>query len=90
MPGSRTFDDPGIFEVLPLVNQIRGRVKAGMWRQSYRRTAGLSTDPVARGSLRATMTFDVPCRVEDDRRREGWLIGKGTIARCPPMRGVFP
>ena len=31
-PGSRTFDDPGIFEELPLVNQIRGRVKA--WREA--------------------------------------------------------
>src|SRR5215212_8431419 len=31
-PGSRTFDDPGIFEELPLVNQVRGRVAA--WREA--------------------------------------------------------
>ena len=31
-PGARSFDDPGIFRELPLVNQIRPRVKA--WRQA--------------------------------------------------------
>jgi type III restriction enzyme len=31
-PGSRAFDDPGVFEELPLVNQIRGRVRA--WREA--------------------------------------------------------
>lgn len=31
-PGSRSFDDPGIFVQLPLVNQIRPRVKA--WREA--------------------------------------------------------
>lgn len=31
-PGSRSFDDPGIFVPLPLVNQIRERVKA--WREA--------------------------------------------------------
>ncbi|MBO8129153.1 MAG: DEAD/DEAH box helicase family protein [Peptococcaceae bacterium] len=31
-PGSKTFDDPGIFVEIPLVNQIRPRVKA--WRQA--------------------------------------------------------
>ncbi len=31
-PGSKAFDDPGIFYELPLVNQIRGRVKA--WREA--------------------------------------------------------
>jgi len=31
-PGSRTFDDPGIFVPIPLVNQIRPRVKA--WREA--------------------------------------------------------
>jgi type III restriction enzyme len=31
-PGSRSFDDPGIFIELPLVNQIRPRVKA--WREA--------------------------------------------------------
>jgi type III restriction enzyme len=31
-PGSRTFDDPGIFFELPLVNAIRSRVKA--WREA--------------------------------------------------------
>lgn len=30
-PGSRSFDDPGIFVEIPLVNQIRPRVKA--WRE---------------------------------------------------------
>ena len=30
-PGSKSFDDPGIFRELPLVNQIRPRVKA--WRE---------------------------------------------------------
>jgi type III restriction enzyme len=30
--GSKTFDDPGVFEELPLVNQIRGRVAA--WREA--------------------------------------------------------
>jgi type III restriction enzyme len=30
-PGSKSFDDPGMFIELPLVNQIRGRVK--MWRE---------------------------------------------------------
>ncbi len=31
-PGSRSFDDPGIFVPIPLVNQIRPRVKA--WREA--------------------------------------------------------
>ena len=31
-PGSRSFDDPGIFVKIPLVNQIRPRVKA--WREA--------------------------------------------------------
>lgn len=31
-PGSKSFDDPGIFVALPLVNQIRPRVKA--WREA--------------------------------------------------------
>lgn len=31
-PGAGSFDDPGIFEPLPLVNQIRPRIKA--WRES--------------------------------------------------------
>jgi type III restriction enzyme len=31
-PGSRAFDDPGVFHELPLVNQIRPRVKA--WREA--------------------------------------------------------
>ncbi len=31
-PGSRAFDDPGIFVAIPLVNQIRPRVKA--WREA--------------------------------------------------------
>jgi len=31
-PGSRSFDDPGVFVPLPLVNRIRPRVKA--WRES--------------------------------------------------------
>jgi type III restriction enzyme len=31
-PGSQTFDDPGIFVEIPLVNQIRPRVKA--WRDA--------------------------------------------------------
>jgi type III restriction enzyme len=31
-PGSRAFDDPGIFVEIPLVNQIRPRVKA--WREA--------------------------------------------------------
>ncbi|WNC30175.1 hypothetical protein RHH53_01080 [Thermosynechococcus sp. PKX82] len=31
-PGSKAFDDPGIFVKIPLVNQIRPRVKA--WREA--------------------------------------------------------
>ena len=31
-PGSKSFDDPGVFRELPLVNRIRPRVKA--WRES--------------------------------------------------------
>ncbi len=31
-PGSRSFDDPGVFHELPLVNKIRPRVKA--WREA--------------------------------------------------------
>jgi type III restriction enzyme len=31
-PGSKSFDDPGVFRELPLVNRIRPRVKA--WRAS--------------------------------------------------------
>jgi type III restriction enzyme len=30
-PGSRSFDDPGIFVQIPLMNRIRPRVKA--WRE---------------------------------------------------------
>jgi len=40
-PGSSAFDDPGIFYELPLVNQIRGRVKA--WRETdYRGVTGVT------------------------------------------------
>jgi type III restriction enzyme len=31
-PGSKSFDDPGIFVEIPLVNQIRPRVK--VWRKA--------------------------------------------------------
>ncbi len=31
-PGSKSFDDPGVFRELPLVNQVRPRVKA--WREA--------------------------------------------------------
>jgi type III restriction enzyme len=31
-PGSKSFDDPGVFRELPLVNRIRPRVKA--WREA--------------------------------------------------------
>ena len=31
-PGAKSFDDPGVFRELPLVNQIRPRVKA--WREA--------------------------------------------------------
>ncbi len=31
-PGSKSFDDPGIFVEIPLVNRIRPRVKA--WREN--------------------------------------------------------
>ena len=40
-PDSRSFDDPGIFNELPLVNQIRQRVKK--WReQNYPGTTGIT------------------------------------------------
>lgn len=31
-PGSKSFDDPGVFQPLPLVNRIRPRVTA--WREA--------------------------------------------------------
>lgn len=41
-PGSRSFDDPGVFIELPLVNQIRTRVKA--WREErYPGATGITT-----------------------------------------------
>jgi type III restriction enzyme len=57
-PGSRAFDDPGIFIELPLVNQIRGRVAA--WRDvGYpgatgitQRLLGFWRDPEQRGDRR--------------------------------------
>ena len=40
-PGARSFDDPGIFRELPLVNQIRPRVEA--WaRNGYAGTSGIT------------------------------------------------
>jgi len=40
-PGARSFDDPGIFRELPLVNQIRPRVKA--WAAAgYQGTSGIT------------------------------------------------
>src|SRR4051794_24809435 len=40
-PGAQSFDDPGIFRELPLVNQIRPRVKA--WRESgYQGATGIT------------------------------------------------
>src|ERR1039458_831076 len=40
-PGARSFDDPGIFRELPLVNQIRPRVKA--WAAGgYQGTSGIT------------------------------------------------
>lgn len=57
-PGSRSYDDPGIFVPLPLVNQIRPRVKA--WREAgYPGVTGVTkrllehwNDPEARDSNR--------------------------------------
>ncbi len=57
-PGSKAFDDPGIFVPLPLVNQIRPRVKA--WREANypgitgttRRLLEHWRDPEARESRR--------------------------------------
>lgn len=42
-PGSKGFDDPGVFIELPLVNQIRGRVKA--WREADYRPLSSVTPP---------------------------------------------
>ena len=43
-PGSQAFDDPGIFVEIPLVNQIRPRVKA--WRNNrLQRTASAAAEP---------------------------------------------
>lgn len=40
-PGSKAFDDPGVFRELPLVNQIRPRVKA--WREgNYPGVSGIT------------------------------------------------
>ena len=40
-PGSKAFDDPGVFVELPLVNQIRPRVKA--WREAgYAGVSGIT------------------------------------------------
>lgn len=40
-PGARSFDDPGIFRELPLVNQIRPRIKA--WSEGgYQGTSGIT------------------------------------------------
>lgn len=42
-PGARSFDDPGIFRELPLINQIRPRVKA--WADAgYRGASGVTRD----------------------------------------------
>jgi type III restriction enzyme len=39
-PDSKSFDDPGIFTELPLVNQIRSRVKT--WRENYPGVTGIT------------------------------------------------
>jgi len=40
-PGARSFDDPGIFRELPMVNQIRPRVKE--WAaKGYQGTSGIT------------------------------------------------
>src|SRR6202034_1399419 len=40
-PGAKAFDDPGVFRELPLVNQIRPRVKA--WREAdYQGVSGVT------------------------------------------------
>jgi type III restriction enzyme len=39
-PDSQSFDDPGIFIELPLVNQIRSRVKT--WRENYPGVTGIT------------------------------------------------
>jgi len=39
-PESKSFDDPGIFVELPLVNQIRSRVKT--WREKYSGVTGIT------------------------------------------------
>lgn len=57
-PGSKAFDDPGVFRELPLVNQIRPRIKA--WREAgYPGVTGISKrllehwrDPEERRDLR--------------------------------------
>jgi len=57
-PGSKSFDDPGIFMEIPLVNQIRPRV--GAWREAgYPGVTGITKrllehwrDPAERGDTR--------------------------------------
>src|SRR5208283_4475733 len=46
-PGARSFDDPGIFRELPMVNQIRPRVKE--WRRRVTRAP-----PASRKSFLST------------------------------------
>ncbi|MFZ0035489.1 MAG: DEAD/DEAH box helicase family protein [Sedimentisphaerales bacterium] len=63
-PDSRGFDDPGIFNELPLVNQIRQRVKK--WReQNYPGTTGITKRLLEHWNDKATRQYPLFfCQIE--------------------------
>ena len=81
-PGSKAFDDPGMFVELPLVNRIRPRVKA--WREAdYPGVSGITscgprmkTKVAAKSSPRRTSRCrGIDCTVTSER-------GTRTRLRC--------
>ncbi len=91
-PGSKAFDDPGVFVPLPLVNQIRPRVKA--WREAeYPGVSGITKrllehwqDPDQRQDRRF---FFGSSRFSGDCRSSVWSVLSGTQGFTSPYRNRF-
>ena len=93
-PGSKAFDDPGVFVELPLVNQIRPRVKA--WREAgYPGVTGITKrllehwhDP---GAARGAPLLLLPARSDRDADLADRGAGRRAAGhRDPGDGGPFP
>lgn len=97
-PGSKSFDDPGVFRELPLVNRIRPRVKA--WRDSgypgvtgtTRRLLEHRRDPELFERRRLFSASSKPWRRSSGspKGRRAGAKGSPSLVTAAPSRGSAP